>query len=43
MAKRTATGFISKTNLHGKYEVKVLVQLGEEEFEIYKTGVTIEA
>ena len=35
--------FINKTNLHGKYEVKVLVQLGEEEFEIYKTGVTIEA
>ena len=35
--------FINKTNLHGKYEVKVLAQLGEEEFEIYKTGVTIEA
>ncbi len=40
---REVDTFINKTGLKGKYEVKVLAQLAEDDFEIYTTGVTIEA
>lgn len=33
--------FINKTGLSGKYQVKVLVQDGEDEYKIYETGVQI--
>ena len=40
---REVDTFINKTGLNGKYEVKIVAQLGEDEFEVYKTGVTIQA
>ncbi|MBQ3508486.1 MAG: aryl-sulfate sulfotransferase [Peptococcaceae bacterium] len=33
--------FINKTGLSGEYQVKVLVQEGEDTYKIYETGVTV--
>ena len=33
--------FINKTGLSGDYQVKVLVQVGEDAYKIYETGVTV--
>lgn len=33
--------FISKNGLSGEYQVKVLAQVGEDQYNIYETGVTI--
>lgn len=38
---REVDTFINKTGLSGKYQVKVLVQVGEEAYAIYETGVTV--
>ena len=33
--------FINKSGLSGNYEIKLLVQTGEDEFKIFDTGVTM--
>lgn len=38
---REVDTFINKTGLSGKYQVKVLVQDGEDSYKIYETGVTV--
>ena len=38
---REVDTFINKTGLSGEYQVKVLAQVGEDEYKIYETGVTI--
>ena len=38
---REVDTFINKTGLSGKYQVKVLVQVGEDSYAIYETGVTV--
>ena len=38
---REVDTFITKTGLSGKYQMKVLVQEGEDNYKIYQTGVTI--
>lgn len=38
---REVDTFITKTGLSGKYQVKVLVEEGEDNYKIYQTGVTI--
>ena len=40
---REVDTFINKNGLAGAYQVKLLVQVGEDEYKIYNTGVTIEA
>lgn len=38
---REVDTFINKTGLSGKYQVKVLVQVGEDKYAIYETGVVV--
>jgi arylsulfate sulfotransferase len=38
---REVDTFINKTGLSGDYQVKVLVQVGEDAYKIYETGVTV--
>ena len=38
---REVDTFINKTGLSGKYQVKVLVQVGEDSYKIYETGVVV--
>ena len=38
---REVDTFINKTGLSGEYQVKVLVQEGEDAYKIYETGVTV--
>ncbi|MBQ5659010.1 MAG: aryl-sulfate sulfotransferase, partial [Peptococcaceae bacterium] len=38
---REVDTFISKTGLSGEYQIKVLVQVGEDEYKVYETGVVI--
>ena len=38
---REVDTFINKTGLSGKYQVKVLAQVGEDEYAIYETGVVV--
>ena len=38
---REVDTFINKTGLSGKYQVKVLVQVGEDSYAIYETGVVV--
>jgi len=33
--------FVNKTGLSGNYQVKILVQVGEDAYKIYETGVTV--
>lgn len=33
--------FVNKTGLSGNYQVKILVQVGEDMYKIYETGVTV--
>ncbi len=35
--------FINKTDLHGAYTLKILLQEGEAIYNIYETGVTVTA
>ncbi|MBQ2020853.1 MAG: aryl-sulfate sulfotransferase, partial [Peptococcaceae bacterium] len=38
---REVDTFISKTGLSGEYQIKVLAQVGEDEYKVYETGVVI--
>jgi len=38
---REVDTFINKTGLSGEYQVKVLAQVGEDEYKVYETGVVI--
>ena len=38
---REVDTFINKTGLSGDYQVKVLVQEGEDAYKIYETGVSV--
>lgn len=38
---REVDTFINKTGLSGEYQVKVLVQDGEDSYKVYETGVTV--
>lgn len=39
---REVDTFINKNGLSGKYQIKMLVQVGEDEYHIYNTGVTVQ-
>ena len=38
---REVDTFINKTGLTGKYQVKVLAQVGEDAYKVYETGVVV--